>query len=117
MYNLLRNISGSLFISLVTTLLAQNTQVIHAQLGESLTPFRDALQQPWLPPQWDWSTTAGALAIDGELSRQAAAMAYFMDFSLMHWMVLVTAPLLLLFRKIPKPEPDAPAEEKIPLGE
>lgn len=119
MYNLLRNISGSLFISLITTLLAQNTQVLHAQIGESLTPFRDALQQPWLPPQWDWSTTVGAMAMDGELTRQAASMAYFIDFSLMHWMVLLTAPLLLLFRKIPQAKPDAQVkdEEKVMLSE
>jgi len=106
MYNLLRNLSGSLFISMITTLLAQNTQVLHAQLSESLTPFRDALQQPWLPPQWDWNSTVGALAIDGELTRQASGIAYFSDFALMHWMVLLTIPLLLLFRKMPKARPD-----------
>jgi DHA2 family multidrug resistance protein len=100
-YNLLRNLGGSLFISLLTTLLAQNTQVYHAQLGEALTPFRDALQQPWLPQIWDWTTATGAMILDGEVMRQASSMAYFSDFALMQWLVLLTIPLLLLFRQAP----------------
>jgi MFS transporter, DHA2 family, multidrug resistance protein len=106
MTNLLRNLGGSLFISLLTTLLVQKTQIYHAQLGESLTPFRDAMQQPWLPAAWDWTTTAGAMAIDGELTRQASGIAYFNDFALMQWTVLLMVPLLLLFRKMPPAAPE-----------
>jgi MFS transporter, DHA2 family, multidrug resistance protein len=104
MYNLLRNLGGSLFISLVVTLLAQNTQVYHAQLAEAVTPF-----QSGLPSAWDWRSSEGAMALNGEVTRQAAGLAYFNDFALMQWLALGTIPLLLLFRKAPKPTGD---EEK-----
>jgi DHA2 family multidrug resistance protein len=105
MYNLLRNLGGSLFISLVVTLLAQNTQTYHAQLTESVTAFRDAL-----PAMWDWRSSAGALALNGEVTRQASGLAYFNDFAVMQWLALVTIPLLLLFRKASAAPPTA--EEK-----
>ncbi|HSB95774.1 MAG TPA: DHA2 family efflux MFS transporter permease subunit [Spongiibacteraceae bacterium] len=94
MYNLLRNLGGSLFISLVVTLLAQNSQVYHAQLTEAITPFQDTL-----PSIWDWRSSAGAMALNGEVTRQASGIAYFNDFALMQWLALGTIPLLLLFRK------------------
>lgn len=99
MYNLLRNLSSSLFISLMMTFLSHNTQLYHAELAQMITPFRDALQKPWLPSAWDWENTVGATAIDGELNRQASAIAFFSDFALMQWLVLLTVPLLLLFKK------------------
>jgi len=53
MFSLMRNIGSSIGISIVITLLAQNTQVNHASLAESMTPFRAMLQSPWLPQVWD----------------------------------------------------------------
>lgn len=111
MYNLLRNLSGSLFISLMVTILAQNTQLYHAELAQSITPFRDALQKPWLPDAWDWQNPLGAMAINGELTRQASGIAFFSNFALMEWMVLLTMPLLLLFRKLPAKKEITPEEQ------
>jgi DHA2 family multidrug resistance protein len=108
MYNLLRNLGGSLFISLMVTMLAQNTQTYHAHLTESLTPFGDAL-----PAMWDWRSSEGAMALNGEITRQASAIAYFNDFIIMQWLALVTIPLLLLFKKVPKPDADAEKEPAV----
>ena len=96
MYNLLRNLGGSLFISLMITKLAQNTQMSHAHLTEAVTQFGDAL-----PAMWDWRSSAGAMALNGEITRQASAIAYFNDFVIMQWLALMTVPLLLLFKKAP----------------
>jgi len=100
MYNLLRNLSSSLFISLMVSQLAQNSQLYHAQLSETLNPFRDVMQESWLPEAWDWHSTLGAMVLNGELSKQASSLAFFNDFAMMKWMVLATIPLLFLFRRV-----------------
>jgi DHA2 family multidrug resistance protein len=72
--------------------------VSHASLAAVLTPFRDALHQPWLPQAWDWHSAAGAAALNSEVTSQAATIAYLNDYSILMWVVLVSAPLLLLLR-------------------
>ncbi|HEX6999471.1 MAG TPA: DHA2 family efflux MFS transporter permease subunit [Gammaproteobacteria bacterium] len=107
MFSLIRNIGSSVGISIVMTVLGQQTQVNHAALAEHVTPFRDALHAPWLPPVWDWTTTAGAVALNGEVTRQAVTIAYLNDFRLMMYLSLLAAPLLLLLR--PAHAPARPA--------
>lgn len=108
MYNLLRNLGGSLFISLMITKLAQNTQTYHAHLTEAVTQFGDAL-----PAMWDWHSSAGAMALNGEITRQASGIAYFNDFVIMQWLALMTVPLLLLFKKAPRAAASAEKEPAI----
>ncbi|MEW6167753.1 MAG: DHA2 family efflux MFS transporter permease subunit [Pseudomonadota bacterium] len=98
-FSLMRNIGSSVGISIVVTLLAHNTQVNHADIASIMTPFRAGLQSPWLPQVWNWHTTAGVVALNGEATRQAATIAYLNDFIFMMWVTLLCAPLLLLLRK------------------
>ncbi|HEY9567460.1 MAG TPA: DHA2 family efflux MFS transporter permease subunit [Thalassobaculum sp.] len=98
MYSLMRNIGASIGISAVITLLAHNTQVNHADMAERITPFRDMLHLPWLPSAWEWHSTAGVVALNTEITRQASTIAYLNDFTFMMWMTLAAAPLLLLVR-------------------
>jgi DHA2 family multidrug resistance protein len=107
MFSLMRNIGSSIGISVVVTMLAQNTQINHAAFAAAMTPFRAVLQPPWLPQLWNWHTTAGVVALNGEVTRQAATIAYLNDFTLMMWVSLLAAPLLLLFKKH-GPQPSAP---------
>ena len=99
MFSLMRNIGSSIGISIVITLLAQNTQVNHSALAAVLTPFRDGLYPPWLPQLWNWNTTAGVVALNGEVTRQAATIAYLNDFIFIMWAMLLSTPLVLLLRK------------------
>lgn len=99
MFSLMRNIGASIGISAVITLLAHNTQVNRADMAANATPFRAAMQQPLLPPAWDWGTEAGVLAFSREVTRQASTIAYLNDFTFMMWVTLAVAPLLLLLRK------------------
>src|SRR3546814_6995362 len=99
MFSLMRNIGSSIGISIVFTLLARNTQVNHADMANVMTPFRAVLQSPWLPQVWNWHTTPGVVALNGEVTRQAATIAYLNDFTFMLWVTLLSAPLLLLLRK------------------
>jgi DHA2 family multidrug resistance protein len=99
MFSLMRNIGSSIGISVVVTLLARNTQIVHSDLASVLTPFRTALHEPWLPLAWDWRTTAGTMALNHEVTRQAMTVAYLDDFTFMMGVTLLSAPLVLLLRK------------------
>jgi DHA2 family multidrug resistance protein len=107
MFSLMRNIGSSIGISVVVTLLAQNAQVSHAGIAAVMTPFRDTLQQPWLPNAWNWHTESGLAALNAEVTRQALTIAYLNDFTFMMWVTVLSAPLLLLVRP---PRGASPAE-------
>ena len=99
MYSLMRNIGSSIGISMVVTLLARNTQVNHASLAATMQPFRPALAPENLPKIWDWTTTAGTVALNGEVTRQALTIAYLNDFRLIMWITIASIPLLLILRR------------------
>ena len=96
MFSLMRNLGSSIGISVMVTLLARNTQVNHALLGSHLTPFNSALQAAG--HAWDPGTVAGALALNNEVTRQAATIAYLSDFRMMMWVTLLAIPLIGLLR-------------------
>jgi len=106
MFSLMRNIGSSIGISVMVTLLARNTQANHALLSDQLTPFNNPLQaagHAWAP-----DTLAGVLALNSEVTRQAAAIAYLSDFRMMMWVTLLAIPLLTLLRKPGHPVPVEP---------
>lgn len=99
MYSLMRNIGSSIGISVVVTMLARSTQVNHANLAEVIQPFRLPLAPDSLPKIWDWTTTAGVAALNGEVTRQALTIAYLNDFKLIMWITVASLPLLLVLRR------------------
>ncbi|MFV0439451.1 MAG: DHA2 family efflux MFS transporter permease subunit [Desulfopila sp.] len=99
MYSLMRNIGSSIGISVVVTLLARNTQINHANLAESIQPFRDPMTLKSLNQAWDWTTTSGLAALNNEVTRQAMTISYLDDFRLIMWILLASMPLLLLLRQ------------------
>ncbi|MGX1307205.1 DHA2 family multidrug resistance protein [Amorphus suaedae] len=107
MFSLMRNIGSSIGISVMTTMLTQNTQVMHESLSGALTPFRMALQSPWLPGAWSVDSTAGLSALNNVVTVQATTVAYLDDFTAMMWIVIAVVPLLLLMRG-PKAKSSAP---------
>ncbi|MCF8466912.1 MAG: DHA2 family efflux MFS transporter permease subunit [Sneathiella sp.] len=111
MFSLMRNIGSSIGISVVFTMLSRNTQVSHAGMADLMSPFRSAMQSPWLPDAWNWHLPTGIIALNGAVTKQAATIAFLNDFAFMMWVMLASAPLLLLLRKAPK---RAPAEPAIP---
>ncbi len=98
-FSLMRNIGGSIGISIVVALLAENTQTVHSRLVEHLRPDNPLAQAPYLMPPFSLTTPAGVAALNAEATRQAAMVAYIDDFKLMMVIVLLAAPLLLLLRK------------------
>ena len=95
-YSLTRNIGSSVGISIMMALLARGTQINHAELAARLTPFGAGA----LPQLGGLSATANLAALNGEVTRQAATIAYLNDFWLMMVLTLVAIPLLALLRPV-----------------
>jgi DHA2 family multidrug resistance protein len=95
-YSLVRNIGSSIGISLVQTLLVRNTQIVHSSLVENITNSNVAIKDPAIAWAYNLSNPAGLAALNGEVTRQAAMIAYLDDFRLMLALTLLVIPLLLL---------------------
>jgi MFS transporter, DHA2 family, multidrug resistance protein len=114
LFSLMRNIGSSVGISVVTAFLTRGTQINHAQLAEHVTPYMNAMKSPGYPAMWSLDTTQGLAALNEELTRQAAMIAYLDDFKLLMWVTIAAAPLVLLLRRqmraIPKEAMEAAVE-------
>ncbi len=98
MYSLIRNIGSSIGISVVVTLLARNIQINHASLAANLNPFRLAQLPTGLPRLLDWTNLTGRVALDNEITRQAATIAYLNDFTFVMWLTIAAIPMIFLFK-------------------
>jgi DHA2 family multidrug resistance protein len=101
-FSLMRNIGGSIGISIVEALLDQNTQTVHSRLMERLRPDNPIAQGAPLTQHFSLTTPAGVAALNAEATRQAAMVAYLDDFLLMMILIVASLPLILLLRK-PRP--------------
>lgn len=106
-FSLVRNIGSSIGISVVTTLLTRNAQIMHARLAEHITPFGDALTSPGAALL---SSPSGYAALNGMVSRQAEMIAYNNDFKLMMVLTFCAVPLVLLLKRA---QPSANAEPAV----
>jgi DHA2 family multidrug resistance protein len=97
--SLMRNLGGSIGISVLVATLAENTQVVHSRLAEGLRPDNPLAQAPYLAAPFSLTTPGGIAALNAEVTRQAAMVAYIDDFKLMMLITLASVPLLLLLRE------------------
>ncbi len=107
-FSLMRNIGGSVGISIVEALLVQNTQIVHSRLVQGLRPENPLMQAPYLAPPYSLATPSGVAALNAEVTRQAQMIGYIDDFHLMMIVILVCVPFLLLLRQ-PKRGAPGPA--------
>jgi DHA2 family multidrug resistance protein len=104
----MRNIGGSVGISIVEALLVQNTQIVHATLSEHVRPDNPLAQAPHLAAPYSLTDVNGIAALNHEITRQAQMIAYIDDFHLMVIIMLAAVPFLLLLRR-PRRAVDGPA--------
>jgi DHA2 family multidrug resistance protein len=104
--SLMRNLGGSIGISILVATLAENTQIVHSRLVESLRPDNPMAQAPFLQAPFSLTTPSGMAALNAEVTRQAAMVAYVNDFKLMMILSLAAIPLVLLLRSAPTSEND-----------
>jgi MFS transporter, DHA2 family, multidrug resistance protein len=107
--SLMRNLGGSIGISILEAQLAQNTQTVHSRLVEQLRPDNPLTHAPHLMAPFSLTNPFGIAALNAEVTRQAAMVAYIDDFLLMTMLVLACLPLLLLVQ-VPSRRRAAPAE-------
>jgi DHA2 family multidrug resistance protein len=101
--SLMRNLGGSIGISVLVANLAEKTQIVHSHLVEGLRPDNPLAQAPYLAAPYSLSTPGGIAALNAEVTRQAAMVAYIDDFRLMMLIALATLPVLLLLRGARRP--------------
>ena len=104
-YSLLRNIGGSVGISVVQSLLTRGMAQSHANLATFIAPGNPALAQ--LPPALAADSTAALALLNAEVTRQASLVAYANDFWIMMAVTVLAIPLLVLMR--PPRRQSAPA--------
>jgi DHA2 family multidrug resistance protein len=107
MFNLMRNLGGSIGIAIVTTLLSRGAQIHQANLVSHLTPYDPAYQQRVAQVTAGLTPMLGAPAaqqaanvtIYGELVRQSTLASYVDDFRAMAMICFICIPLMFIFRK------------------
>jgi MFS transporter, DHA2 family, multidrug resistance protein len=103
LYNLSRNIGSSVGISIVNSLLTENTQINHADLTRYATMFNRALESPLVRKFWNPVTAAGGAALNVVITRQAEIIAYIDDYKLLMIATLAALPLLIIFKRSTRP--------------
>jgi MFS transporter, DHA2 family, multidrug resistance protein len=107
LYNLIRNLGGSIGIAIVTTVVSRRSQFHQSRLIEQLTPYdsmyalraqqgANLLQQKGIDPS---SANHGGLGIMYEnMIRQAAMLSFADAFYLLTWMMIILIPLVLFMK-------------------
>jgi MFS transporter, DHA2 family, multidrug resistance protein len=99
LFSLSRNIGSSVGISVVNSLLTQNTQVNHAEVAQHVTAVNRVFEDPTIAQFWNPATAAGRAALDAVITRQAQIIAYIDDYKLLMIATLVVIPLLVVFSR------------------
>jgi DHA2 family multidrug resistance protein len=99
LYSLSRNIGSSVGISVVNSLLIQNTQVNHADIVQHVTAVNRIFADPGIARFWDPFTAAGRAALDAVITQQAQIIAYIDDYKLLMIATLLVLPLLIVFQR------------------
>jgi DHA2 family multidrug resistance protein len=98
LFTLIRNLGNSAGISIMQTLFTRNTQVVHTRLVEPLRPD-NPLTRASLAAPFSLSDPAGVGALNGEVTRQSAMVAYIDVFHLMFLTTLAIIPVVLFMRR------------------
>jgi DHA2 family multidrug resistance protein len=99
LYSLVRNLGGSIGISLTTAALLRNGQANHAQFSEHITPFNPAFHQALTESAaLHMNPEQGLVLVNQMVNEQAMTLAYLQDFRLMMWMTLLAMPIVFLLQ-------------------
>jgi DHA2 family multidrug resistance protein len=108
LYSLVRTVGAAAGISVVTTLLARQSQVIWNELGANITRFNPALQAYLGHLQLSPTDPRAMALIASNIGRQAQIGAMLDVFKLTAWTFVLMLPLVLLLRRS-EPSAAAPA--------
>jgi MFS transporter, DHA2 family, multidrug resistance protein len=100
LFSLIRNVGGSIGISLAESYLARTSQATHEAIASTVTPYNQSLWDPSIAAIWNLHTTQGLAAINAEVTQQASMIAYLHCFALMAAICVVMIPMLLIMRHV-----------------
>ena len=110
LFSLARNIGAAIGVSVTSSMLAHNTQALHAEIGASVNPFNRALQDGGSVHHFmDPVTQHGAVMLDHVINQQAQIIAYIDDYRMM---IFTTLPALLLLFLMRRPRHAPPSGEQ-----
>lgn len=98
LFSLLRNVGLAIGVSVTSLVLARSTQIAHSQIASTVTSFNRNLESGAAYLLWSTVNPQGIPALNAEVTRQAAIIAYVDDFKLLFIVSLLMLPLLLLMR-------------------
>jgi DHA2 family multidrug resistance protein len=99
LFSLLRNLGGSIGISVMGSLLTTNTQINHAEIANHVTAFSRPFQAAEVLRFWNPFTASGQAALNDEVTRQASMIAYIDDFKLLMVIAFLAMPMVFILRK------------------
>ncbi|MEO7026964.1 MAG: DHA2 family efflux MFS transporter permease subunit [Caulobacteraceae bacterium] len=97
-YNLIRSLGASVGISIMQALWTANTAVVHSTLVAPLSPDNPVARDALAGAGSGLGGAGGLAALNAEVTRQAAMVAYIDDFKLMMLITLGVLPLLFFMR-------------------
>jgi DHA2 family multidrug resistance protein len=103
-YTLVRNLGSSVGISIMEALWTSNTAVAHSSLVQHVNPADPVVRAAL--PGLGAAAPGGLEALNNEVTRQSAMIAYLDDFKLLMFITLACMPLLL-FMRTPRIAPEA----------
>lgn len=104
-FHLLRNFGSSVHISLSIALVIRTAKINYAGMAESISPYNENLNLPWVRGLWSIEDRAGLMALSEEVMRQATMIGYLNSFAFFALTTLLALPLVFMARK-PKSESD-----------
>jgi DHA2 family multidrug resistance protein len=97
LYTLVRNLGSSVGISVMEAQVVSNSAAAHAGLASQVT-LSNPVVRATLPAAMNPSTTAGAVTLNNEITRQGAMVGYVSVFHIMFYITLACIPMLLFMR-------------------
>ncbi len=95
-YSLMRNVGSSVGISVAMTMVARLTQINHAAFAARVDPTNPIFRSGAMPHGLSLSSPTGLAYLNGEMTRQAAAIGYLNDFRLMMILTALVVPVAYL---------------------
>jgi DHA2 family multidrug resistance protein len=97
--NLIRSTGGAIGISVMVFLITQNTQRLHAAMGEHVTAYNMHGNMAAMSDHVGTRSLQSLMMLDRFIVNQGQMIAYIDDFRLMMILTLFTFPFILIFRR------------------
>ena len=96
--SLFRSYGSGMGISILISVLSRTATISRVELNEAVHPYNPLMYAPFLPDHWSLATPTGRMALEAEITRQAASIGFLNDFLVLGVGAALSIPLVLLLR-------------------